>query len=82
MLNKSISTNDLTGASVAQPVQFLTTDWTTGVRSSSEANDSSSSLCVQTSPEAHPDSYPMGNVYPFPGVNRSRSVTLTNPIQC
>jgi hypothetical protein len=32
----------------------------TGVRSTAEANDFSSSLCAQTSSEAHPASYPMG----------------------
>jgi hypothetical protein len=32
-----------------------------------EANDSSCNLCVQTSSEAHPASYPMGTGSPFPG---------------
>jgi hypothetical protein len=35
----------------------MTTGWTTGVRSPAEAKDSSSSLRVQTSSEAHPVSY-------------------------
>jgi predicted molibdopterin-dependent oxidoreductase YjgC len=39
---------------VAQSVQCLTTDWTVGVRSPTEAEDFSSNLCVQ---RAHPASY-------------------------
>jgi hypothetical protein len=39
----------------------------TKVRSPSEAKNFSCSLCVQTSSEAHPASYPMGDVGPFPG---------------
>jgi hypothetical protein len=42
-----------------------------------EANDFSSSLCVQTSSEAHPNSYPLGTGGSFPGVKRGRGVTLT-----
>jgi hypothetical protein len=34
-------------------------DGATGVRPPSEAKDFSSSLCVHTSSEAHPASYPM-----------------------
>jgi hypothetical protein len=49
-----------TSSRVAQSVQCLTTDWTTGVRSPSEAKNFISSLCVQTNSEAHPTSYPMG----------------------
>jgi hypothetical protein len=49
----------------------LTTDWTTGIRSPAEANDFSSSLCVQTSTEAHPASCTIFSVAPFPG-GRSR----------
>jgi hypothetical protein len=41
-------------AGVAQSVKCQTTDCTTGVRSPAEANDFSSSLCFQTSSEAHP----------------------------
>jgi hypothetical protein len=37
------------------------------VRSSAEAKDFSSSLCVQTNPEAHPTSYPVGIEGSFPG---------------
>jgi hypothetical protein len=48
------------GIKVWEPlVHCLTTDWTTGVRSLTEANYFSSSLYVQTSSEAHPASYPM-----------------------
>jgi hypothetical protein len=42
---------------------------TTGVRSPAEAKNFSSSLCVQTSSEAHPTSYPVGTGGPFPGGN-------------
>jgi hypothetical protein len=66
-----------TGAGLAQSVYCLTTDWTTGVRSPAEAKDFSSSLCVQTSFETHPASYPMGTGCPFLGVNGGRGVTLT-----
>jgi hypothetical protein len=48
------------GAGVAQSAYHPTTDWVTGVQSLAEAKDLSSSLCVQTSSEAHPASYPMG----------------------
>jgi hypothetical protein len=51
----------------SQPAQRLTTDWTTGVRSPTEAEDFSSSLCVQTGSGAHPASYSMGTGGPFPG---------------
>jgi hypothetical protein len=49
---------------VARSVWCLATDWTTGVRSSAEARDFSSSLCAQTSSEA---SCPMVTGGPFPG---------------
>jgi hypothetical protein len=55
----------------------LATDWTTGIRSPAEAKDFSSSLCVQTSSEAYPASYPMGTGGPFPGIKRGVGVTLT-----
>jgi hypothetical protein len=42
------------------PVSSLTTDWTAGVRSPTEAEDFSSNLCVQTGSGAHPASYTMG----------------------
>jgi hypothetical protein len=38
-----------------------------GVRSPAGAKDFSSSLCVQTGSEAHPDSCTMGTGGPFPG---------------
>jgi hypothetical protein len=50
----------INGAGVAQSVLWLSTDWTTGVRSPTEAEDFSSSLCVQTGSGAHPASCPMG----------------------
>jgi hypothetical protein len=45
----------------------IVSDWTTGVRSPTEAENFSSSLCVQTGSGAHPASYPMGTGDPFPG---------------
>jgi hypothetical protein len=47
------------------------------LRSSAEAKDFSSSLCVQTESRAHPASCPVGTGGPFPGVKRGRGVTLT-----
>jgi hypothetical protein len=38
-----------------------------GFRSPTEAKDLSSSLCVETTSEAKPASYPMRTVCPFPG---------------
>jgi hypothetical protein len=55
------------GPGIAQSVFVFTTDWTTGIRSAPESKDFSSSLCMQTSSEAHPVSYPMGTRGPFPG---------------
>jgi hypothetical protein len=55
----------------------LTTDWTTGVRSPTEAGDFSSSLCVQTGSGAHPSFCTMGTGGPFPGVKRGLGVMLT-----
>jgi hypothetical protein len=51
----------------AQSVQCLTTDWTAGVRSPTEAEDFSSNLCVQTGSGANPASYTMGTGGSFPG---------------
>jgi hypothetical protein len=48
-----------------------------GVRSSAEAKDIFSSLCVQTGSGAHPASCTMGTGGPFPGVKRGRGVRLT-----
>jgi hypothetical protein len=45
----------------------MTMDWTTRVRPSTRAKDSSFSLCVQTGSGDHPASYPMGTGGPFPG---------------
>jgi hypothetical protein len=56
------------GASrVAQSVQCLTTGWTAGVRSPTEAEDFSSNLCVQTGSGAHPASYTVGTGGSFRG---------------
>jgi hypothetical protein len=52
---------------VAQSVQCLTTDWTAGVRCPTEAEDSSSNLCVQTGSGAHPASCTVGTGGSFPG---------------
>jgi hypothetical protein len=43
----------------------------------SKAKDLCSSLCVQTSYEAHPASYPMGTGGSFPGKKSGQGVTLT-----
>jgi hypothetical protein len=51
----------------AQSGKCLTTDWTTGVRSPTEAEDFSSSLYVQTGSGAYPASCAMGTGGPFPG---------------
>jgi hypothetical protein len=48
------------GTVVAQSVWCLTADRSTGVRSLAEAKGFSFSLCVHTSSEAHPASYPVG----------------------
>jgi hypothetical protein len=45
----------------------MTTGWTTGIRSPAEAEDFSSSLCVQTGSGAHPATCTMGTGGPFPG---------------
>jgi hypothetical protein len=42
-------------------------DWTATVRSPTEAEDVSSSLCIQTSSGANPASYTKGTRGPFPG---------------
>jgi len=63
------------GAGIAQSVQCLTTDCTTGVWSSVEAFFFSS-VCVQTISEAHPASYPVGTRCPFLVVKCWRCVTV------
>jgi hypothetical protein len=55
------------GAAVAPSVWCLITDWTTGVRSPTLAEDFSSSLCLQTGSVAHPASCTMGTGGVFPG---------------
>jgi hypothetical protein len=66
------------GAWVAQSVKCLTTDWTTELRSPTEAKDFSYSPCVETGSETHPAFFAMGT-----GVKRGRGVKLTNhPISC
>jgi hypothetical protein len=41
-------------------------DWTTGVRSTTEAEDFSSSICIQNGSGAHPASCTMSTGGPFP----------------
>jgi hypothetical protein len=53
-------------AGVAQWIWCLTADWTTWVRSPVDGKNSSSSLYVQTSSEAHQASYSTGTGDPFP----------------
>jgi hypothetical protein len=69
MINSSVLLAFL-GAGVAQSVQCLATDWTTG-RSRFDPRqgrkDFSSNLCVQTGSGAHPASCTMGIGGPFPG---------------
>jgi hypothetical protein len=65
------------GSSVSVVSDYRLEDWAVGVSSPEEAMDFSSSLCVQTSSEAHAASYPMGTGGPFRGVKRGRGVTLT-----
>jgi hypothetical protein len=55
------------GSRVAQSVQCLTTDWTYGVRSRTEAEDFSFALCVQTGSGVHPAYYTVGSGGSFPG---------------
>jgi hypothetical protein len=56
--NKNSINNN--GEPVAQSLQCLITDWTTGVRSPTEAEDLSSNLCVRTGSGAHPASCTVG----------------------
>jgi hypothetical protein len=58
------------GSRVAQSVQCLATDWTTGrprFDSQQRQKDFSSSLCVQTGSGSHPASSTMGTGCPLPG---------------
>jgi hypothetical protein len=67
-------------AGLVQSICSLTTDWTTGVRSLTEAKNIFSSVCVQTNCEAHPVSYLMGTGGPFQLVKAGRDVKLiTHP---
>jgi hypothetical protein len=52
---------------VAQSLYCLTTDWTAGVRSPTEAEDFSSNLCIQTVSGANPASCTVGTGGSFPG---------------
>jgi hypothetical protein len=54
-------------AGVAQSVQCRTTDWATGVRSPTEAEEFPYNLCVQTGSGAHPASCIVGTGGSFPG---------------
>jgi hypothetical protein len=58
-------------------VSIVTMDWTTGVRSPTEAEDFSSILCVQTGSGAHPASCPMGTRGSFHGVKCGQGMMLT-----
>jgi hypothetical protein len=60
---------------VAQSVSWLTTDWTTGVRSPTE--NFSSSPCVHTGSGAHPAPIQWVPGFLSPGVKRGRVVMLT-----
>jgi hypothetical protein len=55
----------------------MSTDWTTGVRSPTEAGDFSSTLCVQTGSGVHPASCTVGTGGSFPGGKGGRGVMLT-----
>jgi hypothetical protein len=55
------------GSSVSIVSGYGLDDRAIGVRSPAETKDFSSSLCVQTSSEAHPASCTMGTGGPFPG---------------
>jgi hypothetical protein len=57
----------LEGVRVTQSVQWLTTDWQTGVWSLAGAKDFYSSLCVQTLSGEHPASHSMGTRGPYSG---------------
>jgi hypothetical protein len=65
------------GSSVSVVSDYGLDDRAVGVRSQTGAKDFSSSLCVQTGPEAHPASCTMDTGGPFPGAKRGQGVTLT-----
>jgi hypothetical protein len=70
------------GSAVSIVSDYILDDWTTGVWPPAEAQDFSSSLCVQKSPEAHSVSHPMGIGNPFtegkawPGHDTDHSSTV------
>jgi hypothetical protein len=55
------------GSSVSIVPEYGLEKWVNEVRSPAEAEDFSSSLCVQTGSGAHPVFCPMGTGVPFPG---------------
>jgi hypothetical protein len=65
------------GSGVAQSVECITEDWAIVARSL-KSKGFFSGLCVQTSSEAHPASYPISNGVLSQGIKRGRGVTLTN----
>jgi hypothetical protein len=66
---------------VAQSVRCLTADWTTGVRSPTEAEDFSSHLCVQTGSGSHPAFYTVGTEgsYPWGKARPGRDTDQSSP---
>jgi hypothetical protein len=52
-------------------------DWTARVQSPTEAEDSSSNLCIQIGSGAHPASYTMGTRALSPGVKCGQGMMLT-----
>jgi hypothetical protein len=65
------------GSSVSIVSDYGLDDRVIEVRSPAEAEDFSSTLCVQTGSGAHPASCTMGTGGPFPGAKRGWGVTLT-----
>jgi hypothetical protein len=65
------------GSICSEYFQILMKQETTGVRSPTEAEDFSSSFCIQTGSGAHPVSCTMGTGVLSPGVNRGRGMMLT-----
>jgi hypothetical protein len=63
----SVLYEEQNGAGIAQSVQCLTTDWTSGDRSPTEAEDFFSRLCVHAGSGAHPVSCKISTGGPFPG---------------
>jgi hypothetical protein len=65
------------GSAVSIVSDYGLDDRAIGVRSPEGVKDFSSSLCVQTDPEAHPASCTMGTGGPFPEAKGGRGMTLT-----